>query len=75
MTSALLIGFCNVHLAFGDHLVLGKLSFEIGAARLSMSLVPSDAAKPQRCASPPAHRAARSRGSARVGREEPPLLP
>ena len=50
MTSALLIGFCNVDLAFGDHLVLGRLSFEIGA-RLSMSLVPSDAAKPRRCAS------------------------
>ena len=33
MTYAPLIGFCNVDLAFGDYLVLGKLSFEIGAVR------------------------------------------
>jgi hypothetical protein len=50
MTSAPLTGFCNVDLAFGDHVVLGKLSFEIGGAIVYV-VVPFGRGKPRRCAS------------------------
>jgi hypothetical protein len=50
MTSAPLTGFCNVDLAFSDHLVLGKLSFEIGRAIVYV-VVPFGRGKPRRCAS------------------------
>ncbi|HEY3621972.1 MAG TPA: hypothetical protein VGL12_06175 [Roseiarcus sp.] len=75
MTSAPLISFCNVDLAFGDHLVLGKLSFEIGTARLSMSLVPSGAAKPRRGASPPGSSRRPVAGFCASWAGWPPLLP
>ncbi len=45
MNSVPLIGFRNADLAFADHLVLGKLSFESGAARLSASSVRPAAAR------------------------------
>ena len=45
MTSAPLIAFRNVDLAFGDHLVLGKLSFEIGHGEIVCVVGPSGCGK------------------------------
>ena len=75
MTSAPLISFCNVDLGFGDHLVLGKLSFEIGRA-IVYFVVPFGRGKITSLRlRRRAHRAARSRGSAQVGQEGPTPLP
>jgi NitT/TauT family transport system ATP-binding protein len=45
MTSAPLIAFRSVDLAFGDHLVLGKLSFEIGRGEIVCVVGPSGCGK------------------------------